>query len=288
MPFMNYPKSAKVHTERSTLVGIVMTRNVMTILLILVASSRANVGLKGAKSPASSTSRGLEEARDDDTNGVSDTWSEAAPASNRTSITEYQSIIVNHVQQYKAAAESKAWEFYQSSPSEWTENQWDFVLGVFGGLLLLSCSFVSVCCAYFCVYRDRGVSSASKDRYKKRIVHHWLRLQRARRHERNYDDLDNDTATIESRSTLDSHASTNMASSFELATNDKRECLLKKSNSYKMSRASRTVNKNEGTYDGPNNCAVTNESRSTIEPISPLSESSYFEVESIKMETPQK
>jgi len=285
---MHYLKLAKVHYEHSTLVGMVMARNVMTILLILVASSQANVGLKGAKSPASSTSRGLEEAWDDDTNDVGNTWLETAPASNRTSITEYSTVIANHVHQYKAAAESKAWEFYQSSPSEWTENQWDFVLGVFGGLLLLSCSFVSVCCAYFCVYRDRDDSSASKDRYKKRIVNHWLRLQRARRHERNHDELDNDSATIESHSTLNSQAPTNTASSFELSTNNKRECLLKKSNSFKMNRASRTVNKNEGTYDGPNNYAVMNESRSIIEPLSPLSELSYFEVESIKMETPQK
>eukprot|EP00804_Cyclotella_cryptica_P023837 CCRYP_019477-RA/>CCRYP_019477-RA protein AED:0.26 eAED:0.26 QI:0/-1/0/1/-1/1/1/0/235 len=234
----------------------------MPILLVLVASTQVSGALKGATSHVS-TRRGLEEASDDDDSGLDNTWSEAAPASNRTSISEIPSKVVNQVQQYKAAAESKAWEFYKSSPSEWTENQWNFVLGVFGGLLLLSCSFVSVCCAYVCVYLNQDDSLASKDRYKKRIFHRWLTRRRSRHHDRNYVEPDNDTATNESLYTIDSQAP-----SVELTANDKREFLLKKSSSFKMNRLSRSVNENEGTYEGPNKYAVINESRSILEHLS--------------------
>ena len=61
--------------------------------------------------------------------------------------------VVSKVQQYKTAAESKAWEFYESPPSEWTEGQWNFFFGIFGSIML-TCCFASMCCAYCCWYQD--------------------------------------------------------------------------------------------------------------------------------------
>lgn len=65
-----------------------------------------------------------------------------------------KSNIITKAQQYKDVAESKAWEFYETAPAEWTTSQWDLVFALFGSILL-SCCLASMCCAYLCWYNDQ-------------------------------------------------------------------------------------------------------------------------------------
>mmetsp|Transcript_25793 Transcript_25793/g.53456 ORF Transcript_25793/g.53456 Transcript_25793/m.53456 type:complete len:299 (+) Transcript_25793:190-1086(+) len=65
-----------------------------------------------------------------------------------------KSNIITKAQQYKDVAESKAWEFYETAPAEWTTSQWDLVFALFGSVLL-SCCLASMCCAYLCWYNDQ-------------------------------------------------------------------------------------------------------------------------------------
>lgn len=60
---------------------------------------------------------------------------------------------VSKVNQYKEATAEKAWEFYESPPSEWSSSQWDFVTALLGGLFV-TCCLASMACAHCCIYRD--------------------------------------------------------------------------------------------------------------------------------------
>jgi hypothetical protein len=261
-----------------------MARITLSVLSLLLSFAQATGGLKGGSRELSSlTSRVLETAwLDDDGNYTyrfevdSNTRSSSGYNTNSSSsinITHIQEMVTNQVQNYKAAAESKVWEFYQSSPSEWTESQWDFVLILFGGLLLLSCCCLSACCAYCCIYRgqdDDALSAKQEDRYIKRMWYNRLRRHRER-YRKEREEVSTDADTIESQPTFDSNASTisSVMSSFEMVKNDKKESLLKKCGRSKSSRSTKT-RKTQGTYESP----------------SPGSLLSTFEVD--KSETPKK
>lgn len=234
-----------------------MRINTLSILSILIVSSQATRGLKGL-------SRILEDTWNDDNANYtyhfeveSSARSEAEPTSSSISsssmnVTHIQEMIVNRAQKYKEVVESKAWEFYQSSPSEWTESQWDFVLMLFGGLLLLSCCCLSAACAYCCIYRREdkdGPSSKHEDRYAKLMWYNRLKRHRSRYRKERY--KHEDTDTIESQPTFDSGGSISAVSSFETfgttTKNDKKESLLKKSGKKKKSKETK------GSYESPKN-----------------------------------
>ena len=253
----------------------------------------SHVAAGGVKSSSwySLTSRSLEDAwTDDDGNYTyrfeveSSARSEAAPTSNSTiNITHIQKVVSSQVQNYKAAAESKAYEFYQNSPSEWTDGQWEFVMMSFLGMLLLSCCFILTCCAYCCIYRGRDDNDeppAKDASYLKRMRHNRLKRHLTRyRKDREDDDVD----TIESQPT-----SISVASSFEMTKNEKKESLLKKKG---RSKCKRTDKRTSGTYVSPTNMKSANVSEcraKNIEPYSPGSVLSTFEVESSKMKTPRR
>ena len=214
--------------------------------------------------------------------------SEAEPTSNSTiNISNIQEVVSSQVQNYKAAAESKAYEFYQNSPSEWTDGQWEFVMMAFLGMLLLSCCFILTCCAYCCIYRSREDHDEllAKDAgYLKRMRHTRLKRHLIRyRKDRWNDEVD----TIESQPSFDSDcASITVASSFEM-TNEKKESLLKKKGRSKNKQMDKCTS---GTYINPTNTKRNNISkcRTKNEPHSPGSLFSTFEVEHPAMETPRK
>eukprot|EP00804_Cyclotella_cryptica_P001079 CCRYP_008376-RA/>CCRYP_008376-RA protein AED:0.19 eAED:0.19 QI:0/-1/0/1/-1/1/1/0/255 len=220
-------------------------RIILPVLSILIASTQASGGLKGAASQ-NSHPRSLEYNWNNNDDNYQDYNLTTGSSSNSTSsMHDIQGMVINQVQQYKAAAESKAWEFYQSAPSDWTENQWDLVWALLGGLLI-SCCFVSVCCAYCCIYRDHDDSlSVSTTQYKKRMLNHRLNRYRSRYNDRRYDDRDDETVTIESQSTYEAHSPMSYASTVVVDRRDeKRESLLKKSGASKHNRSVRMA---EGT-----------------------------------------
>ena len=67
---------------------------------------------------------------DDDYDAASDRWSQVSASFHQ--------------------AEDRAWQYYDSPPSQWTAAQWDLVCGLVGGLLVLCCG-ISACCAYWCI-----------------------------------------------------------------------------------------------------------------------------------------
>ena len=191
-------------------------QSILSVLSILVASTQAIDGLRG-----STEERELQYYDDnsgDDSVDNAYSTSTAAVAQTNTATTgnltdsmhQIQDIVVNQVQQYKAAAEAKGYEFYTTSPSEWTSSQWDVVTALLGGLIL-SCCFCSLCCAYCCIYRaydDDGHEMAmTKAQYHKRMLNHRLNRHRARYNEKRYETDDDDTIddtvyTLESQSTF--------------------------------------------------------------------------------------
>jgi hypothetical protein len=272
-----------------------LTMRIITlpILSILIVSSQAIGGLKGT-SHQSLTSRILEDWNDDIANYSyhfeieSNARSEADPTNSSSisgggrtvNVTHIQEMIVNQAQKYKEAAESKAWEFYQSSPSEWTESQWDFVFILFGALLLLSCCCLSAFCTYCCIYRrdDKDGPSANKDEYAKRMWYNRLKKHRSRYRKDRYEEKDADT--IESQptfDTFDSGASISVASTFEMTRkNDKKESLLKKSGKEKKTKQTK------GSYESPKNKGQDAFQQS------PGSTLSTFEMENEMADTPKK
>lgn len=272
-----------------------MTRITLPILSIIIATSQASkVYLKGTPRQ-SLKSRSLQDANDDianhtylfevesyargDAEPENNTYSEAAEPTTNVNVTHIQDMIVNQAQKYKDAAESKAWEFYSSSPSEWTESQWNFVMLSILGMLLCSCCCLLTTCAYCCVYRgsnDDDETFTKHAGYIRRMRHNRLKRYRNRyRNERQYEE-DTDTDTIESQPTFDSGGSISVASSFEMvAKNDKKESLLKKSG-----KSKRKSKETKGSYESPKN---------RVAPQSPDSILSTFEMNNGgNVKTPQK
>ena len=137
-------------------------------------------------------------------------------------------VVGEQIQNYRAAAESKAAEFYQSSPSEWTESQWNFILIFFGSLLGLSCCCLSALCAYCCFHRSDDDILLTEDRNTKRMWHNRLKRYRSRyREERSDDDTFDSQHTFDSSENGSSFSSS--VSSVEMTKNDRKESLLKKS-----------------------------------------------------------
>lgn len=202
-------------------------RIALPVLSIIVASTHAAGGLKGA-GKESSGKRGLQNNgnswydyyssntdyydanNNDDGNGDASlsnttlTSTGSSTASGKKNFTdsmhEIQGMVINQVQQYKVAAEAKGYEFYQTAPSEWTANQWDFVCALFGGLLV-ACCLVSLCCAHCCIYRgDQDDALLNTTEYKKRMLSHKI-LSRSRYNDRRYEQDDETLYTVDSGST---------------------------------------------------------------------------------------
>ncbi|KAL7487860.1 hypothetical protein ACHAW6_014055 [Cyclotella cf. meneghiniana] len=214
------------------------------LLSILIASTQASGGLKGAATQNSET-RSLQYNWNNDDSYGDDNTATGSSSNSTNGVYDFQGMVISQVQQYKAAAESKAWEFYQSAPSDWTANQWDLVLALLGGLLI-SCCFVSACCAYCCIYRDHDDSlSVSTAQYRKRMLQQRLNRYRSRYSDRRYNDHDDETVTIESQSTYDAQSPMSYASTVVVERrDDKKESLLKKSSGSKHNRSVRMA---EGT-----------------------------------------
>ena len=169
----------------------------------------------------------------------------------RIDVAKIQGVVGEQVQNYWAAAESKASEFYQSSPSEWTESQWDFILIFFGSLLGISCCCLSALCAYCCFHRSDDDVLLAEDQNTKRRWQNRLKRYRSRyREERSDDDTLDSEHTF--NSSEDGSSFSSSVSSVELTKNDRKESLLKKSErsqSILYGRGRQT----KGTYECPKN-----------------------------------
>ena len=65
------------------------------------------------------------------------------------SVSGFQSYVQNKAED----AGTKAWEFYESPPSDWATDQWDLVFGLAVSVFALCC-MGSACCAYHCLFND--------------------------------------------------------------------------------------------------------------------------------------
>ena len=198
-------------------------QSILSVLSALIASAHAVDELRGSAKHREMQYYSSYNYNNDD-NDTYDAYSDNSTATTVQTTTtktagnltdtmhQIQDIVVNQVQQYKAVAQSKGYEFYTTSPSEWTSNQWDFVTALFGGLIL-ACCFFSLCCSYCCIYRpydDEGQEAMTKAQYHKRMLNQRLNRHRARynekRYERDDDTIDDNTIddtvyTLESQST---------------------------------------------------------------------------------------
>jgi hypothetical protein len=193
-------------------------QHLLFILSILVTSTEGIENLRGGDRNLqyyggyyNNDDANGDDASGDDASGDDYAPTNTATTSNTGNLTDtmhqIQGIVINQVQQYKAAATTKGYEFYQTAPSEWTSSQWDFVSALFGGLIL-TCCFLSVCSAYCCIYRsyDDSEEALTKAQYHRRMLNHRLNRHRARYAEKSYDERDDDTIddtvyTVESQST---------------------------------------------------------------------------------------
>ena len=87
------------------------------LLSNLIASAQAIGGLKGAATQ-NSERRSLQYNWNNDDNSGDDNTATGSSSNSTSGMHDFQGMVINQVQQYKAAAESKAWEFYQSAPSD--------------------------------------------------------------------------------------------------------------------------------------------------------------------------
>ena len=111
----------------------------------------------------------------DDYEGGGNKWTEIEADQGN----EHRSTIINRVEQYKAAAEAKAWEFFDSAPSEWSSAQWDLIFTLIG-LTLVTCCLAVACCV-FCCFEHVVDDPMKQYRYKERF-------RRYRSHRDRYDD----------------------------------------------------------------------------------------------------
>jgi len=215
-------------------------QNILPIFSLLVASTHAIANLRGG------IERELQYYVDDNiydysnsTAVVSDDSSTAESTNNITdTMHQIQDIVTSQVQSYKVAAKSKGYEFYQTAPSEWTTDQWDFAMALFGGLIL-SCCFVSVCCAYCCIggsLDDDADEAVTKAQYHGRMLNQ--KLDR-------YDDddtIDDSIYTADSQSTYeescyDTDTPKSFDSSVYISRREERECEEKKRTEERKKRA---------------------------------------------------
>ncbi|KAL3822764.1 hypothetical protein ACHAXA_009638 [Cyclostephanos tholiformis] len=72
-------------------------------------------------------------------------------------VQNWESAAISKFNDWQSTANSTAWEFYDSPPSQWTEHQWDLVFDLIlglGSIIILCC----ICCVNIC--SSRGVEKA--------------------------------------------------------------------------------------------------------------------------------
>jgi hypothetical protein len=72
-------------------------------------------------------------------------------------VQNWESVVVSKFNDWESAANSTAWEFYESPPSQWTQHQWDLVIDLLlgiGSMIILCC----ICCVN--LFTERIVEKA--------------------------------------------------------------------------------------------------------------------------------
>jgi hypothetical protein len=120
-------------------------------------------------------------------------------------------VLANKFQEYKGKAESKAWEFYASPPSEWTSSQWDMFFIVIGSLSVICCCTAG-CFSYCFVIpvsdEEDGDLMKTSRRRRLRMLWRRRRLMMERRYS-NADDHSSSQGTVDANS----HSTVNSAQS---------------------------------------------------------------------------
>ena len=68
-------------------------------------------------------------------------------------VQNWESTTISALHDWETSANSTAWEFYVSPPSEWTQHQWDLVIDLLIGLFSI-CFLGMMCCVHICSARD--------------------------------------------------------------------------------------------------------------------------------------
>ncbi len=111
-------------------------------------------------------------------------------------------VLANKFQEYKGKAESKAWEFYASPPSEWTSSQWDMFFIVTASLSVICCCTAG-CFAYCFVVpvydEEDGNLMKTSRRRRLRMLRRRRRLMMERRYF-NTDEQSSSQGTVDANS----------------------------------------------------------------------------------------
>ena len=105
-------------------------------------------------------------ANDDDAASINEDADDSASGGTTGGLDGYVSMVQNWesaaisaLHDLETSANSTAWEFYVSSPSEWTQHQWDLVIDLLLGLFSI-CFLGTMCCVHICSARGQVENNA--------------------------------------------------------------------------------------------------------------------------------
>ncbi len=74
-------------------------------------------------------------------------------------VQNWESAAISALHDLETSANSTAWEFYVSPPSDWTQHQWDLVIDLLISLISI-CFLCTMCCVHICSARDQVENKA--------------------------------------------------------------------------------------------------------------------------------
>ena len=106
-------------------------------------------------------------ANDDDAASIDEDADDSASGGSTTGgldgyvsmVQNWESAAISALHDLETSANSTAWEFYMSPPSDWTEHQWDLVIDLLLGLFSI-CFLGTMCCVHICSARDQVENKA--------------------------------------------------------------------------------------------------------------------------------